>query len=403
LVVLSVFVLGGTAGADLFFTTADSGYSANSAGIVKGSTYEVFHSLNSNLPAGFANDSVALTFRDATTAERILISERRSTGDTVYIYDLRNWERPVNPTGWNATNIYDAVSIGQYLYVVTNGWDNQSGQIIKVNMNNGYISEASYTFTRSTGNNLALHPIRIFTDGTDLYVISNAYDDGWAGPFDESEVLKFDTNLSPVGAPVLVGINAGGMGSSAALYGSDLYVACLGNFNDGSFWKVDLSSMDATKLIDLSSHQAYGIAIAADGTALLLTASWWEAEDLYRTHVGDIDNYDKWFKVSDFGPKDGWSFGAIYDEHNGIFWLMNGTHLEARNRTTGGLLRSFTPAQLADDQIYSLAVIGNNSWRADGGDGGSGDGGCDTGAGSRLFALVMLVIVRAGLLKTRKK
>ena len=404
LIVFAFLMSAGAVGADVFFVTVDSGYSNASVGIVSktGEEYKVFHRLNSDMPAGYMGDSFAWTFQSSVGKEMLLLREYDYTdNDSVYIYDLQNWGKPLYNAKWGVKNIVDAVSIGQYLYVIAQ----DSGNVIKVGMNS-YSVVGNYQFQPKNG--LPRRPVRIAAYNNNIYVVSNSTVDflSWG----ISEVHKFDLDLKPVGAPVEIGVNVGGMSATAALYGNNLYVACLGDnvAENGSFCKVDLNSMTHEKLIDLGAHPSFasysnpmasGISIAADGTALLLIADSYTPTDVFLANVANLNNKEVGIKTN-FTLKTGWSFGATYDKDNDIFWLMNGVNLEARGKN-GTLLKNFAPVDLADDQIYTIAAIG--AYKAGGNDGGRGNsggggGGCNAGAG----LLSCLLIIHAGFFRTRK-
>ena|GEM_PF-4404970 len=404
LMVFAFLMSAGAVGADVFFVAVDSGYSNASIGIVSktGEEYKVFHRLNRAMPTGFMGDSFAFAFQSPAGEERLLLREYDYTdNDSVYIYDLKNWDKPLYNAKWGVKNIVDAVSIGQYLYVIAQ----DSGSIIKVGVNS-YSVVGSYQFQPVNG--LPRRPVRIAAYNNSIYVVSNSTVDflSWG----ISEVHKFDTDLKPVGAPVEIGVNVGGMSATAALYGNNFYVACLGDnvAENGSFWRVDLNDMTREKLIDLSSHPSFssytnpmasGVSIAADGTALLLIADSYAPTDVYLASVTTLNNKEIG-TATDFTLKTGWSFGATYDKDNDIFWLMNGVNLEARGKN-GALLKVFTPIDLADEQIYTIAAIGGYQ---DGGDigsgnrGGGGGGGCNTVMG----LLACLLVIQAGFSRTRK-
>ena len=413
LVVSAFFMLSGAAGANVFFVTVDRDFARAFTGIVRETgPGTVYNSWNSNLPGNFHGDTLAWAFRDSAGAEKLLLREFLGHGgaDSIFIYDLNNWDRPLlNTAAWNVTNIMDVVSVGQYLYVVsdTRNIGRDSGEIIKVNMND-YSVAARYPFSVNQ-NGLLRRPVRVIAYNGHIYVLSNATTDfiSWGA----SEVHKFDSYLTPIGAPAEVGINVGGMGSPAALHEGNLYVACLGT-EYGSIWEVDLRNMISRRLTNLDNNfpdyshpMAYGISIAKDGTALLLIADFYTPAGVYLSSIENLGNPGRWTRAG-FTPRTGWSFGALYDEHNGVFWLMNGTHLEVRGRN-GHLLRTLTPEDLGGN-IYSIAVIeafsvgGDDDTGGNGGgdnDRGGGSGGCNTGIG----LLALLITFHAGLMKIRKK
>jgi Synergist-CTERM protein sorting domain-containing protein len=130
----------------------------------------------------------------------------------------------------------------------------------------------------------------------------------------------------------------------------------------------------------------YGAAIRSDGKAFLMISSGGAPAAVYVTTVADllaegVSSVKAGSPMSGFVPISGYSFGGLYDESEGILWVMNGTHLQVFGGD-GALLRDISPAELGGKNIYSIALVNDYDGETPNvPGGGSSGGGCNTGAG----------------------
>ncbi|MDR1020833.1 MAG: hypothetical protein LBL73_08745 [Synergistaceae bacterium] len=425
LVLAGLMIFAGGAFADVVYTTVDAGYTSGSIGAVAGG--EISPGGSSNLP----NDTKVFSFTDHSGRERVLFRENTdASADSVTIYSTPgNWDRSdVEVNGnWFGKNIYGVETFGDYLYLVTNQTDNWpeqgSGQVIRVDMRNGYKFVDSYDLKNLVEDDKGewrCGGVAIKEFGGDIYVVTAVFNLSLSRQFKASEVIKFGNGLlqEPV-VSVPVGKNAVGLTGGAAFYKGKLYIGCLGSAMgqpqvDGGYWEVDLAGMTSRQIINLDEYDALGldgpysgsgIAIAEDdGAAFLMLLDDSDYDNpkarLYVTDVDQIVGGSIGTEVSDFPGKTGGSWGVSYDEYTKTFWCMAGEELQAW-RKDGSFIRSFTPADLGDNISY-VAVVedasgdGSDSSGDGSGSGSSGGGGgCDSGllggfGGLGLLALLAL-------------
>jgi hypothetical protein len=397
----------GTAGADVFY--AVSNYSTGSAGVVAkdGGSFSVYKDLVSN----FGVDAAGFTFRDAGGAERAMIREYNyGPNDTVYVWDPDNFKTPVlNSSGWGS-NVHAAASSGQYLYLATyesyaagatvpGGED--TGEVVRVDMGDGYKRDRAYQYKRhaENGNTVSPHAEDIHIEGGKIYVLYGMPYNG-VSQYEPSEVVEFDSGLNVL-RKVQLKDSSGKAARNAvtmAGYGGKLYVAAMGGYQGpkswGDVWEVDIGTMAARQILD--GHDIpytvdgeavnvgmYGVDFAPDGTAFLLAGSYSGSyafrARLFVTTAGRLSAGDAGSVAAEYDSNPGYSWGVLWDEGDSALWCMAGRSLEARGKG-GEPLRSFTPAELGDN-VYSVSLLDGFSppGGGDGGNGGSG-GGCAAGA-----------------------
>jgi hypothetical protein len=379
------------------------------------------------------------SFTDHSGGERILVRENiDAPTDRVTIYTPGKWSGSdvIKNGDWFGDNIYDVTTFKQYLYLVTyqreDGTEQDSGQVIRINMENGYenVDVKSYDLKGYTGNDgkkWLRSGVGIEEYNGKIYVVTGVHYTT-PGPlgiryWEPGNVIEFDENLVPTERSANIGKSPGGLTGGAALHGGKLYIGCLGSSlgtvtEDGGYWVVDLATMKSDKIIDLNNYEELGldgpysgsgIDIAPDGTAFLMLLrygdDWKSIAKLYVTSANKMASNDPIGTEIQgaFTGKDGISWGVIYDKNDGLFWCMAGTNLEARDRD-GNIIpnREFTPGML-EGRITSVAVVKDASGDGSGssGDGsgsgssGGGGGGCDSGllggfGGLGLLALLAL-------------
>jgi hypothetical protein len=398
------------ADADIFY--AVSNYSNGSAGVITKSGGE--YAVQKDVVSNFGVDAAGFTFKDHNGADRAMIREYRyGPNDTVYVWDPANWASPlVNPSNWGS-NIHAAVSSGGYLYLATyesyagESGGEDTGEVVRVDMRNGYIRDKAYRYERRAENGHTVSPhaedIHI-GEGGKIYVLYGKPYNG-VTMYEPSEIVEFDSDLNIL-RRVQLSDSAGRAARNAVTmseYGGRLYVAAMGGYQGpnswGDLWEVDIETMTARQALD--GHDIpyaadggsvnvgmYGIDFASDGTAFLLTGSYsgnysFRAR-LFVSAASRLAEGDAGSVVVEYSSSPGYSWGILWDEIDSTLWCMTGRTLEARSKS-GSLLRSFTPAELGDN-VYSLSLLDSASSGSPGGgnvpsgeSGGSG-GGCGTGA-----------------------
>jgi Synergist-CTERM protein sorting domain-containing protein len=407
--ILLLTALCGAAAADVFYTVVDSTYTNGSAGIAvkNGDKLEIMKDLLTGIGGGVYTSR----FFDASGKERLMISNfAYDAADAVKIWDLNenDWSAPIfDSREWHASDVYGAVSLGEYLYVAAQvrdyvASDNQkSGEVIKVRMSD-WKAVDRYAFENRGECRRHINGIKAYNGK--IYTVANVTN---FKDYEDSEVFEFDPdNIS--GGPARkadIGVNPGAMSKPLALYGNKLFVSCAGNTSSGGFWAVDLDAMTASQVLNLEEiksltgldvAKAMGIAIADDGAALLLIndGATWAPSALYATSAAKLLSsapaLDKAGTKID-APAEGYAFYAEYDSENSLFWVGRGQGLEARGKD-GALIKSWTPAELGDN-IYSIAVIRNkNVTTPPAGTEGSG-GGCGVGFGAPLALLAAAALL----------
>jgi hypothetical protein len=415
------------ASSDIFY--ACSNYANGSAGTIEqtGNAFKV----NKDIVANLGVDAWGFTFRDHAGAERAMIREYfYGPNDTVYVWAPPDWSRPrVNRKDW-ASNIHAVAAHGKYLYLATyesyagGSTAQNSGEVVRINMENGYAPDKRYHYQEfsTNGHTSSPHAEAIHIQGDKVYVLFGISYNG-VSDYDPSEIVEFDLELNYKRTFKLedTGKNLTGKNPlRMAYYNGKLYVACIGGYQGpnswGDIWEVDLAENNpaAPKQVldghtipyDLGGGQKaavgmYGIQFASDGTAYILTGSYdsSDKDGKFRARLfvttaakladgaGIVTNYDVAAAYTTF---EGISWDILYDEEESMLWCMTGTVLQARSKDGKSLVKSFRPIDLGDN-IYSISLISDGSVNSYGGEsGGGGGGGCDAGFGSA--ALLMLAV-----------
>jgi Synergist-CTERM protein sorting domain-containing protein len=406
-----VAVFAVSASADIFYTVYNSGAASTaSVGTIAGGEYGV----SKDLIVGLGGDVKAYSFKDHEGTEKVLIREYSyGRNDSVSIYTPGKWDKPDVNARIFGTNIYSVASSGQYLY--TAGYESYkdevmgAGQVIRVDMKNGYQRDKTYSpevYVGSDGKKWFPAMVSVTAHEDNIYVVTAVHDETWAS-WEPGKVIEFDRDLNPTGKSALIGKNAGGMTEGVSLYNGKLYIGCsggsLGTESFGDYWEVDLATMTSKKIIDLSQNDllgeaygGYGVTISADGTAFLMFlnygADFNPIAKLFVTSVQEMLQGSVGKDASSFTGKTGYTWGTHYDEKTATLWCMAGTDLEAR-RKDGSLKKTFYPADLGDS-IYSVTIIDS---AGGGGSGGDSGGGCDAG-----FASLALLLACPAFLVSRK-
>jgi hypothetical protein len=391
-----------------------SNYSTGSAGVVAkdGGSFSVYKDIVSN----FGVDAAGFTFRDAGGAERAMIREYNyGLNDTVYVWDPDNFKTPVlNSSGWGS-NIHAAASSGQYLYLATYesyagvSAPEDTGEVVRVDMGGEYKRDKAYQYERhaENGHTVSPHAEDIHIEGDKIYVLYGMPYNG-VSQYEPSEIVEFDSGLNVL-RKVQLKDSSGNAAKNAvtmAEYGGRLYVAAMGGYQGpkswGDVWEVDIGTMTARQVLD--GHDIpyridgedvnvgmYGVDFAPDGTAFLLAGSYSGSyafrARLFVTTAGRLSAGDAGSVAAEYDSSPGYSWGVLWDEGDSVLWCMAGRSLEARGKG-GGLLRSFTPAELGDN-VYSVSLLDGFSQPG----GGSGGGGCAAGASGIAAVLAASLVV----------
>jgi hypothetical protein len=426
--VLAVFLLFSTlcfrAEAQIFY--ASSNYSVGSAGVI---TKDGSFAVHKNLITNLGGDAWGVTFNDHSGAIRAMIREYSyGPNDTVYVYDPANWTAPVvNTKDWGS-NFHAAASNGQYLYLTTyesyasGSGAEDTGEVVRVDMKNGYARDKAYQYPRhvENGHTVSPHAEAIHIENGKIYVLFGMPYNG-VNQYEASEIVEFDAELN-VQRTVQLKDSSGHIARNAvtmAYRDGKLYVAAMGGYQGpnswGDIWQVDILSMTAKQVLD--GHDIpytvdgqsvnvglYGVDFADDGTAYVLAGSY-SADYSFRARLfvttesrlaaGDAGRVVQEYANSQAYA--GYSWGLLWDEADSTLWCMTGRSLEARDKA-GSNPRSFTPAELGDN-VYSISLLNgavldddedNSGNNGNNGDSGGGGGGCDTRA-SGLIVLLVLV------------
>jgi hypothetical protein len=412
-----IAIFSSSASADLLYLVYNSGEASTaSAGTIAGDGYLV----SKDLVVGLGGDAKAYSFKDHNGVQKALVREYSyGANDNVFIYTLGQWTPDKNENTFG-TNIYGTATIGRYLYTITyesyEAGAMASGQVIRVDMANGYAPDKTYdlkSYEGEDGTQFFRSGVGIKAWDGKIYAVTAVHDESFM-LWEAGEVIELDQDLNPTGRTAAIGKNAGGgmADSGISINEGKLYVGCyggaLGSETPGDYWEVDLTSMTSEKIIDLGNEaldldKAYGgysVTIAPDGTAFLLLtnydASYNMTIKLYVTSVAEMSQGSIGREAQPFGEKTGYSWGLLYDDKTETLWCMAGTDLEARAKD-GSIKKIFTPADLGDD-IYSIALI-DSAGSSSGGPGsssGGGGGGCNAG-----FAFLALLVCPAFLVSRK--
>ncbi|MDR1515946.1 MAG: hypothetical protein LBS45_09635 [Synergistaceae bacterium] len=429
---LCAFSTPGAAYADIFY--AVSNYSNGSAGVITkdGGSFSVRGDLVSN----FGLDAWGFTFRDHDGQERAMIREYQyGPNDTVYVWDPEDWRTPIANTSAWGSNVHAAASGGKYLYLTTyesykdGSRAQDTGEVVRVDTQNGYKPDKRYryeAFTGDAGFESSPHGEAIHIEGGKIYALFGVSYKG-VTEYEPTEVVEFDADLNRLRS-VRLKDSAGNTGKNAmrmAAYGGKLYVANMGGYQGpdswGDVWEVDIESMTVKRVLDghnlpylVDGKQVnvgmYGIQIAPDGTAFLLTGSY-SGDYVFRarlfiTTADRLSRGDAGQAITEFTSRRGYSWDILWDEKDSALWCMTGRSLEARDKS-GNLLRQFTPAELWDN-VYSVSVLDGASSGAPGGESGSpgdsvGSGGSGGGCVSGAFGIISILVVVYMMALRRKR
>ena len=374
LLLAAAFVLpGGAASADIFYTTATSGYTGGTVGVITRDSAGNF-SVRSNQAVGFGGDAWGYSFLDGNGDSALIVREFQHGGanDIVTVYDPGNWAAPlVNTTEWGR-NLHGAASDGKYLYLALQdvyqynqyGGSDISGQIARVPLEYPDYPDFIRQYEPDNYRDRKPQAVALAGDGY-VYALSGAWEI-YSFSHEQGEVTKFDSELNPIGTAAKVGKNP----YSMAIYGGKAYVACQGGMLEaglwGDIWEVNLDDMTSRQVVDLRNQGlsfAVGgasVSVARDGTAFVL-AGGYDLNDgrkykakLWVTTADDLSNGSLGANVRDLPHDAGVSWLTCFDEEAGILWVGAGRSIEARGKD-GALIRRFTPNELGGD-AYSIAL-----------------------------------------------
>ncbi|MDR1515671.1 MAG: hypothetical protein LBS45_08250 [Synergistaceae bacterium] len=413
IMVLMVFSSG--AYADIVYSATEN-YNSASIGTIAGRGYQV----SKDQVTALGGDTQIFSFKDYKGDEKVLIRETNGPADdAVSIYTPGQWREPDNKgvTGLGA-NIYGVAVVEQYLYFVTflryEGGVEDSGQVIRIDMANGYRRDDDKTFDLPSSVESDRHTmgVSIKAWNNKIYVVTAVRDGSYN--WYPGEVIEFDKDLQPTQQTVPIGSNAGAMTDSAFLYEGKLYIGCAGSTlgtepEAAGYWEVDLATMKSKRIIDLNDdshlldkpYSGSGVAITPEGTAFLMLTNFdaGYSAKLYVTSVSEMIGGSIGEEVSQFPDRKGYSASVFYDNNTETLWCAVGTDLEARAKD-GSPLRTFKPIDLGND-IYSVAVV--KSAGSGGGGGESGGGGCDSGFLGGFGLLALLAFCASRVLRVSSK
>ena len=348
-----------SAGANVFYTS--SNYATGSAGVI---TADGGFKVQKDITVNLANDAQGFTFTDHDGNTRAMARERYvGKNDTIFVWDPANWSVVFNESAWGA-NIHAVASSGRYLYLATyenaSGGD-QPGEVVRVDMANGYRADKRYSFTASYKNDKYCTPHGeglYISGGGDVYVlVDNPYNG--VEQYEASEIWKFDGDLNFIetvkldngaaGAGRKFGKNAGISAETMAYHNGRLYVTCAGGYQGpnsvGDVWQVSISGakMTAAQVLDGADSKfyfevggypvnvgMYGIQFASDGTAYLLTGSYTDEDPsdrsqrfrcrLFVTTEAAMAAGDPGTVAATYTTNTGYSWGILWDEPSSVLW-----------------------------------------------------------------------------------
>ncbi|MDR3164411.1 MAG: hypothetical protein LBU13_02435 [Synergistaceae bacterium] len=402
LLVLSVLMILAqirTASADIFY--AASNYEAGMVGQIRGSSSSGYV-IDAKMVSNFNGDAQGLSFIDHDGNLRAMVRERASgAGDVVSIYAPSDFSRPIlNHSGFGS-NIHAVTSYGDDLYLVTYesypSGPEDTGEVIRVDMRNGYALKARYQYQRfvydgflpAAGSiNWAWpHGEGVMVHNNKVYVMFGISDPSKIVDYAPTEIVEFNRDLTPTGDKAILkeGIQIGKNSLTMAMHNGKLYVGCIGGRQGvgvfGDVWEINLG--DANTAGDMSARQvldfeqvtgvlagagwgAYGIDFTDDGTAFILAGGYDNSMDykgrLLKIPAGELtkggqDAINALEIKHDFTDASGhsWWDGVTWDAKSSTVWCMAGTHLFALDKD-GNFKRDFTPSELGED-IYSVALL----------------------------------------------
>jgi hypothetical protein len=429
-VLVMVMAAAPPAHANIFY--AVSNYSSGSAGVITkdGGSYQV----DKNLVTNLGGDAAGFTFKDHSGAPRAMVREYHyGPDDTVFIWDPADWKKPVVNKKTLGSNIHAVASDGQYLYLTTyesygsssteNSNAEDSGEVVRVDMKNGYTADKRYQYKRFTGESgqtATPHGEAIVVHDGKIYVMFGVSYSGVA-EYEPTEVVEFDGQLNRLRSVKLKdGDRVGKNASSMVIHGGKLYVTNMGGYqgpgSGGVIWEVNLTSMSARQVLDgrdmpyelpdgtTAAVGMYGLTTASDGTAFLLTGSYsadytFRAR-IFKTTVSGLSAGDKGILAAEYPKAAGYSWRVLWDEVSSVLWCTTGRGLEVMGKD-GSLIRKFDPAELGDN-VYSISLLnGSGNQVPDPGavsPGNESGGGCDAGA---LSIWIPLALVGLAVIKRR--
>jgi hypothetical protein len=428
--VAAVLLWGAASCADVFYTATPDDYASISVGSVR--KVEAEYGLSPNLLSGLAGDAYIFPFADPDGKEKILLAETNwnTLVSTSSVYDPNDLSAPIKNTAEWGINIHGAAAKGDYLYLVTfqrydpASNEELSGEIIRINMKNGYEADKKYSFDGYIGDNAGAsylrRPVGVKVWNDKIYVVNTIADIMFN--YRPGEVVEIDADLNPASVKSILleaadgvsGKNCGPMVDSAVeLYGGKLYIACYGGgLMDavhpwGDIWEVDLEGWSARQALDLKAAgltEAYGaqsLSITNDGTAYLMVVNYDQSNfsntaKIFVTTAAGLSRGDIGTEAAPVENRTGSSWQVRYDETAETLWVGAGSLLEARDKA-GVIIDRWPPAQLGNN-LYSIAAVNGASSGGGGGTtGGSGGGGCDAGA----FGALVLAAVLASAVKNK--
>jgi hypothetical protein len=368
-----------------------SDYVNGSIGVIRGNTGG--YGTRPDVASFSAPDMAVFSFHDHEGSLRALLRSRSSgLEDSVWIYDPSNFRKPILNRKGFGSNIHAAASSGRYLYLATyesypdSGNDEDSGEVVRVDMQNNYAADAKYRHPMFNGPTVG-HGARPHGEGVTVhngkvYVMFGISDYTKVLDYEPTEILEFEPDLTPTGRVARLEEGAGIVGKnslSMAMYGGKLYVGCVGgpqgleagSVSDGGVWEVDLDAMTARRVLDGgditprlpdgANWGVYGVSFAEDGTAFILTggfdSEWKFYGKLFKTTATNLTGPDAAGSLTEmysFGQR-GNSWGMTYDDVSETLWCMGGTALFAFDKN-GGHVKTFQPIELGGN-IYSVALF----------------------------------------------
>ena len=362
----TVLLWGAASFADVFYTAVPDDYASISVGSVR--KIEAEYGLSPNLLSGLAGDAYIFPFTDPDGKEKILLAETNwnTLVSASSVYDPNYLSAPIKNTAELGINIHGAAAKGDYLYLVTfqrydpASNEELSGEIIRINMKNGYEADKKYSFDGYTDNSGAPYlrrPVGAEIWNDKIYVVNTIADSMFVN-YMPSEVVEIDLDLNPASVKNILleaadgasGKNCGPMADSAVeLYGGKLYIACYGGglmeavHPWGDIWEVDLERWSAKQALDLKAaglagaYGAQSLSIANDGTAYLMIVNYDQSDfsntaKIFVTTAAGLSQGNIGTEAAQVENRTGSSWQARYDETAETLWVGAGSVLEARDK-----------------------------------------------------------------------
>jgi Synergist-CTERM protein sorting domain-containing protein len=395
-----VFLLCGAAAADIVYTTSDYIAGTGTLGVID-AEMEVKSGL-----ANLTGDAVVFSFSDGGSSRVAVVERNYTVGDTVIIYDPRDWTPLFNERWSDAMNIHGIASSGGMLYAACYASRGVEGsKIIQASTSSYKLTEKEYVYPTTDGYIANAEKVVVFEGYVyALFSRGKAVEGTYPNDYEyaPSKLVKLTMDLGESVEEWDVGANAVDM----AVANSGILVAFAGGSQTsgtvGGIQIVNTKTGNVENLTEgkdlVKDQMIMGVCYVNEtclyfiGQQYAAPGDWTPVSKLYRW-AGTMDAQTPITEVLDISSETGYSYQVAYDARNDKIVTLAGDEILVINRNDT-LEEDFSSVALGGG-AYSLTLVNS----ASGGNDDGGSSGCNAGLTAFLLALVLPL----ALCKTRGK